>query len=471
MLHDTLLLYDQDTVRGRQLHQRYRARGWEVIWAGAIDEVRSYVLGRGIVPLVAIVAIEGGWRPESGPTLEWIALVPEGTAEEDDPRLQGAFAAQPWPAQLPHLDRLVTSAARLARTRRQHEWSFEAARERHAPAAFIGTSAAARSIRARLSDLAMVRSGAIAFLGERGTGHRFATTIVHCTGSPPGAPFVEYDLWGRTAEQCEIDLFGREAAPGEEGPGRIDGLVDRARGGTLLVHADARLADPLRTRFALLVGRRVYRRAGGNVDLLAQVRVVFAVTLASGAEIDLEDHLADIVPVSAQVELPPLRSRIDDVEPLAEVFVARSAALHHRPMRGVAPDAAAMAMQHDWPGNVAELRTVVDRAVLTSDDAQLAASTLMAGVGQVPEPTMLGRTMCLPIDGSTSLVDMDRAIIRAALEQTGFNTLAAARLLRTTRQTLRYRIAKYGLKGGHPEHGDDERDGPDAPHEPADMMA
>jgi DNA-binding NtrC family response regulator len=103
---------------------------------------------------------------------------------------------------------------------------------------------------------------------------------------------------------------------------------------------------------------------------------------------------------------------------------------------------------HSWPGNVRELRNVVERCVLLSDDEVFPAHWLQLqadGVSAPPGKADNANGLWLPLDGSVSLDDMDRYIIREALQRADHNVTAAARLLGTTRQTLRYRIQKYKL--------------------------
>ena len=107
---------------------------------------------------------------------------------------------------------------------------------------------------------------------------------------------------------------------------------------------------------------------------------------------------------------------------------------------------------HSWPGNVRELRNVVERCVMFSEDERFPAQWLQLPQGREPDsdrsPDLQGEWLRLPLDGSISLDDMEKYIIRKALEREQYNISAAARALGTTRQTLRYRIDKYGLKAG-----------------------
>jgi len=109
---------------------------------------------------------------------------------------------------------------------------------------------------------------------------------------------------------------------------------------------------------------------------------------------------------------------------------------------------------YDWPGNVRELRNVVERAVLLADSDIFPEHWLQLGsaLGRpAGEPSVEGNRLIIPLDGSMALDEMDSYIIQAALEKSGYNITAAARALGTTRETLRYRIQKYGLRTESPE--------------------
>ncbi|MBW2386329.1 MAG: sigma-54-dependent Fis family transcriptional regulator, partial [Deltaproteobacteria bacterium] len=113
---------------------------------------------------------------------------------------------------------------------------------------------------------------------------------------------------------------------------------------------------------------------------------------------------------------------------------------------------------YDWPGNVRELRNVIERCVLFAEGSTFPARWLQLP-GQIEnghQPSIEGDVLSLPLDGSMSLEDMDRYIVRTALDRTGFNLTAAARNLGTTRQTLRYRAQKYGLTAPEGDEGGED---------------
>jgi len=151
------------------------------------------------------------------------------------------------------------------------------------------------------------------------------------------------------------------------------------------------------------------------------------------------------------LELPSLRSRLEDLDELVPPFVAEFNAKAGKGVHIVPPEVWTALREHDWPGNVRELRNVIERCVLLSDTPTLAAHWLQLRASRedvMSDPIVPNgrRSLQFPLDGSLSLDDMERKIVSEALERSDHNVTAAARLLGTSRETLRYRVNKYGLK-------------------------
>jgi transcriptional regulator with PAS, ATPase and Fis domain len=171
-----------------------------------------------------------------------------------------------------------------------------------------------------------------------------------------------------------------------------------------------------------------------------------------------------------QLEIPPLRDRLEDLEDLVPVLVAEFNATAGKEVRTVPDEVYRRLRAYSWPGNVRELRNVVERGVLLADTDRFPDQWLQLGRGAVADsrgPQVEGSRVIIPLDGSMALDEMDSYIIRTALERHRHNVTATARALGTTRETLRYRIQKYGLKppADQPEAvkpgiSDDDRDTP-----------
>jgi transcriptional regulator with PAS, ATPase and Fis domain len=193
------------------------------------------------------------------------------------------------------------------------------------------------------------------------------------------------------------------------------------------------------------------RRLGGEKEVSVDVQIVAAsnrdleqMVREGGFRSDLYHRLSVF-----KVMLPPLRAAKDDLEELVPLFVAEYNAKAGRRVKGIPKEVWIKLKSHDWPGNVRELRNVIERCVLFSDGPEFPGQWLQLP-GQASTSTQAGvndkNMLLLPLDGSMALDDMDKFIIKTALERADYNLTAAARDLGATRETLRYRVRKYNLK-------------------------
>jgi transcriptional regulator with PAS, ATPase and Fis domain len=192
-----------------------------------------------------------------------------------------------------------------------------------------------------------------------------------------------------------------------------------------------------------------FRRLGGLKDINLNVRVIAATNknlreaVKEGAfRQDLYYRLNVI-----QITIPPLRERPEDILPLTKFFIEHYNRKFQRSVEGVSPEAVRLLLAHDWPGNVRELRNAVERAMILEESSLLTTSSLPIAIGN-PEGKD-GAAPRLPIvfpEEGLSLVENERMLVAQALEKTGGNQTQAARLLRITRDTLRYKMKKFNLR-------------------------
>ncbi len=336
----------------------------------------------------------------------------------------------------------------------------KSARRGFGPEAYLGASRAAREVRQMLHALSGVPFSALLISGETGTGKGLAAKILHQSGARAQGPFIEVNCATLPRDLMESELFGHEAGAFTGAKGAQKGLLEQASGGTLFLDEVADLDISLQPKLLNAIEDRVIRRLGAEQTIGIDLQIVAATngdlareTSAGRFRPDLYHRLNVF-----EIALPPLRDRMEDIEDLTLAFVAEFNRKADKEVKVVPGEVWQLLMSHSWPGNVRELRNVVERTVLLSNSETLPIEwvRLRRGEdGQVPDPAKHGDCLHLPLDGSMALADMDRHIIATALSRNHHNVMATARALGTTRETLRYRIRKYGLarKGAAEEAG------------------
>jgi DNA-binding NtrC family response regulator len=461
MTHSGLLIIEDEPLLGAEISRHYRQDGWEVEWAKSCGQARQVLLRSSFDPLIVLSdlnlpdgnALDLMEEMRSGlPHAEWIFLTGYGSVPDSVRALRlGAYEFLEKPCDLERLDLVVASAGRSASAQRRLMEHTQQRHKRYSPAAFVGSSQAAQEIRIMLERLTQVPFSALVIGGETGTGKGLVTRILHYAGPRAQNPLVELNCAALPRELLESELFGHEAGAFTGATGRHRGLIEQADSGTLFLDEIGEMPLDLQAKLLKALEDRKIRRLGGEREIAVDVQIVAASNrdlekMAREGEFrsDLYHRLSVF-----RLNLPPLRDVKQDLEQLLPLLVAEFNAKSGRQVRNIPDEAWRQLRAHDWPGNVRELRNVVERCVLFSDSPNFPAQWLqLGGGGSAPKPQLAANRdgIFIPLDGSMNLDDMDRYIIETTLERVGHNTVAAARALGASRETLRYRIRKYGIK-------------------------
>jgi transcriptional regulator with PAS, ATPase and Fis domain len=227
-------------------------------------------------------------------------------------------------------------------------------------------------------------------------------------------------------------------------------LFELADKGTLFLDEIGEMPLSLQAKLLRVLEEQCFRRLGGLRDINVDLRIIAATNknlreaVREGAfRQDLYYRLNVI-----QLIVPPLRERPQDILPLARFFIEHYNAKFKRQIDGISPEAETMLLTHDWPGNVRELRNAIERAMILEDSAYIRPASLPIAVrGSESHGDAQHSFNPVPFTGEAmSLVEQERRLLVQALEKTGGNQTQAARLLRITRDTLRYKMKKFNLR-------------------------
>jgi DNA-binding NtrC family response regulator len=278
----------------------------------------------------------------------------------------------------------------------------------------------------------------ILVLGESGTGKELLARAIHAESPRHDGPFVAISCAALTETLLESELFGHERGAFTGAAGRRRGTFETAQGGTLFLDEIGDISQKLQVDLLRVLETRQFCRVGGNEPIAVDVRIIAATNkdlqkaVADGVFRDDLFYRLNVIPIM----LPPLRDRREDIPLLVENFIERMSAEFGRKVDGVSRDAMAMLMGHAFPGNVRELRNILERA-------------MVCATGPVLQVADFGLTPPVPAAAPSaleSLEDVERRHIASVLAQTGGNVSQSARILEIDRVTLYNKIRKYGLR-------------------------
>ncbi len=382
---------------------------------------------------------------EFDPAIPVIIMTAYGTIEGAVEAVKlGAFDYMKKPVDLEELRLLADRARETALLKQELSYYRRRAANEEAPlAGILGESPAMLEVVDRVRKIALLEEiPPVLITGETGTGKGMVARTLHKLGSRAGKPFIEVNCTALPATLMEAELFGYERGAFTDAKESKLGLFEAAEGGFIFLDEVGDLELSLQGKLLRAIEEQTVRRVGGIRDRRIDVRILAATNRNLEQEVqnklfrgDLYFRLAVIL-----LHLPPLRERGDDVLLLAEHFLHRFSGKYGKDVRRLDPAARDVLMAYPWPGNVRELSHVIERAVLWSRDGTLTTEHLSLTAPEEPAT-----------EGSAPIGDLsqwERSMIEQAMLEAGGNQTKAAQRLGITRDTLRYRLKKFGIQAG-----------------------
>ncbi len=310
----------------------------------------------------------------------------------------------------------------------------------------LGKSAALQSM-LRFIETVAPTEATVLITGESGTGKELVARALHSASSRAAKPMVTVNCAALAETLLESELFGHEKGSFTGAEKRRDGRFVQADGGTLFLDEIGEMPLPLQAKLLRALQQGEVQRVGSDTPINVNVRVLAATNRDLRNETRerrfREDLYFRLNVIS--IDVPPLRSRADDIPLLAANFLQRFATRNHKNIRGFAPQALDCLLRYPWPGNVRELENAVERAVILCRGDLVMESDLPANVANAPaiESRPTGQVDLALADMSLDMVE--KQAIESTLRQTGNNKSEAARRLGITRATLHNKLRKYGL--------------------------
>lgn len=319
----------------------------------------------------------------------------------------------------------------------------------------VGTSSAISALRDTVNRLAATDLPVLV-LGESGTGKEVVANAIHFGGTRANSPFVAVNCAAIAETLLESELFGHEQGAFTDARDRRQGKFELADGGTLFLDEIGDMSLGGQAKLLRVLEQKVITRVGGSEAIPVNVRIIAATNSNLAESVRAKKFREDLYYRLSVVtlDLPPLRDRPEDILLLAEHFLKRFAAQARRPDMQLSPDARRRLQSHAWPGNIRELRNLMERVAFLAANVKIAVDDLAFILS--PEQEGGGQlSLELGLDGGTR--EFQKAFIRRAIKQVGENMTDAAKLLGLHRSNL-YRKMKQltmtEITGDHGETGE-----------------
>ncbi|MFT5232340.1 MAG: DNA-binding NtrC family response regulator [Candidatus Krumholzibacteriia bacterium] len=292
--------------------------------------------------------------------------------------------------------------------------------------------------------------------GESGVGKDVVANLIHRTSPRNASPFLDLNCAALPEQLLESELFGHEKGAFTDAVQQKMGLLELAHSGTLFLDEIGEMSMSIQVKLLRVLEKMSFRRVGGLADITVDVRIVAATNrrLASLVKAGLfrEDLYYRLNVV--QLQVPPLRSRPEDVVPLANHYLTIYNERFGKGFTGLDVSAKQVLAEYSWPGNIRELRNLIERTVLLEDGNILTSGHLhLEPVDHESRelPTILADVLESPLTGDgvklENLVEaFEAALMRKAYEAANGNQTRAAGLLGLNRDKFRYRLKQYGIK-------------------------
>jgi len=349
------------------------------------------------------------------------------------------------PINLPELLLLIEQALEARELRSEIERFRDGFRWQFADVSLVGRSPAMRKTAELITRLGTKGSTMNVLLrGESGTGKDVVARAIHAHGPRRTQPFVSVNCTSLPEQLVESELFGHEPGAYTDAREVKRGLFEIAHHGTVFLDEIGDVPKPMQAKLLHFLETYEFRRVGGVRNIEVDVQVITATNrdleaaVANGNFREDLFYRLNVVPIL----IPPLRERPEDIAPLAMHFVELLCRDLGQPVRQLTKEALRTLEAYSWPGNARELRNVIERVLLLEDSDAIQAEQLPAEIRGTT--TRNPKSMVLPANG-LDLEELERDLICQSLARAEGNKTGAARLLGLSRDTLRYRLEKYGI--------------------------
>jgi DNA-binding NtrC family response regulator len=318
----------------------------------------------------------------------------------------------------------------------------------------VGESSIIKDLEEKIQKIAQARVSNILVTGESGTGKELVARRIHKlmvdTDSSWNAPFISVNCAAMPESLLESQLFGYEKGSFTDAKSDKKGLFEMAKGGAILLDEIGDMKLDLQSKLLRVLEDRKIRRIGGKGEIAVEATVIATTNRNLSEAVSSGQFRKDLFfrLTTFYLHVLPLRKRQDDIPLLANYFLTHFAQKYNKKrIKGFSPEAEKVMVSYAWPGNVRELKNLVERFVVLEDAEVIAPEHMPRWIfgDTLGAKQLAGDKISLP-DSGISLEEVEKDLIRQALEKSNYNKTLASKLLNISYDTLRYQVKKYGLE-------------------------
>ena len=388
----------------------------------------------------------------------------------------GAYDYVSKPFDLDRLRVIAQNALDRHELRQEVEFHRKESVKRYGFHRIVGPSGKLAAVVEIARKVAKSDAATVLLQGESGTGKDLLAQAIHYESRRANRPFIPINCTALPTELLESELMGHEKGAFTDAKAAKKGLFEVADGGTIYLDEIGDMKVDLQSKMLRFIETKTFKRVGGHRDIEVDVRIIAATNrdlqaaVRSGAFREDLFYRLNVIPI----EMPPLRDRREDILPLAEHFLSLLNEDVKRKVHGFTEGTRSALAEYDWPGNVREMRNLIERALILGEGEYLEIAPLPAMSGgrrsiarnekEAPVPGVSGlpadeagevgpggapatddvASFSLPGKGVV-LEEVEKSFIIQALDSQEGNQTRAAQMLGLTRDALRYRMKKFGF--------------------------
>ena len=455
MKRNKLLVVDDEHLIRWSLEQNLKKQGYEVVTAGSgedalrllREEQPDLVLLDIQLPGMSGLDVLEKIKEHDDDIIVIMVTANSGLENAVNAMRLGAYDYISKPFNLDELSIIVRKALDTSDLK-QEVVRLRTETKKNGPPNIIGDSRQVKSLMEVLDKVARSEASTVLVQGESGTGKELVAKWIHYSSNRADKPFIAINCAAVPATLLESELFGHEKGAFTDAKNTKKGLFELADGGTVFLDEIGDMDMGMQAKLLRFLEDRSFRRIGGGRVFTVDVRIISATNKDLQKSIEEKTFRNDlyyrlqVIPIF----LPPLRERKEDIIPLANHFINLYNKDFNKKVAGINGVAEGIMTDYSWPGNIRELKNVIERAIILGNDETLLHEHLPLEIvaKTSSDVSVQVSSFCLPPEG-IDIEQVEKELIRQALEITEWNQSKAAKKLSLGVDAFRYRMKKFGF--------------------------